>query len=51
VIEIRVTAADEDELHLAEHRLRQSFTDVQADQPKPAPEQPGMWLLTATAQF
>jgi len=51
VIEIRITAADVDELHLALHRLCQSFTDVRAEQPKPVPERPGMWLLTATAQF
>ena len=51
MIEIRITATDPDELQLALHRLRQAFADVQADQPKPAPEQPGWWLLTATAQF
>ena len=51
MIEIRITAADVGELHLAEQRLRQSFTDVQADQPKPDPDRPGQWLLTATAQF
>jgi hypothetical protein len=51
VIGIRITAADVDELQLALYRLRQAFTDVRAGQPRPDPERPGMWLLTATAQF
>ena len=51
MIEIRITSADPAELQLAEHRLRRAFTNVQADPPEPDPERPGMWLLTATAQF
>ena len=51
MIEIRISAADTEQLQLAEHRLRQAFSDVQADQPQPEPDRPGMWLLTATAQF
>lgn len=51
MIEIRVTATDPDELQLALHRLRQAFTDVLAEQPKPAPDLPGWRLLAATAQF
>jgi hypothetical protein len=51
VIEIRIASEDPAELQLAEHRLRRAFTDVHADPPQPDLERPGMWLLTATAQF
>ena len=48
MIEIQVTA-EHDELWLVVARLRQSFTAVEAEQPQPAPDRPGLYELQVRA--
>ena len=50
MIEIRVTA-EHDQLWLVVARLRQSFTAVEAEQPQPAPDRPGLYELQVRASF